>query len=364
MTERFLISGGGTGGHIFPALAIAEEIRSRNPNAEILFVGAEGGMETRLVPDAGFEIRTVPVAGIQRSFSWRAIKKNLSFPFKYFRSLNEAKRIVREFKPSHAVGTGGYASFPALKVAASASNVRTVVCEQNAFPGLANRRLAPLVDAVCLGNEDARGYFKAKALHYTGNPVRRAIGSGDRSRGLAFYRFSQERPVVVLTGGSLGARSLNAAIENGLEQLSQSPVQLLWQCGKRYFDDLNDRLKLPENIRLAPFIEHMEDAYAMADFVVCRAGALTLSELIHVSMPAILSPSPNVAEDHQTQNALSLTRRNAAIMIKDENLEKTLAPKIIELAEKPDQLAVLKAAMESIEKPDARNLICDIIYGG
>lgn len=356
MSLRVIISGGGTGGHIFPAISIANELKRIQPSTEILFVGAKGGMEMTLVPRNNYKIEAVWISGIMRRITPANILKNLVFPLKLITSLSQAKRIIRQFRPDVVVGVGGYASGP-LGRAAAKRGIPLVLQEQNAYPGITNKWLAPLAKRVLLGNEAASKYFEASKVRVTGNPVRQTLKDGNRDRAIQTWNLNPAQPVVLSLGGSLGAGTLNNALENNLGAFSENGVQLLWQCGKRYHEELKARLPENKAVRLLPFIEKMEDAYAVADLVITRAGASTLSELILLSKPSILVPSPNVAEDHQTKNALSLVDKGAALMVKDaESAEKLVAEAMRLLKDKP-AFDRLKENITATEKHDAANLI-------
>ena len=360
MSKRIIITGGGTGGHIFPAISIANELKKIDPSIEILFVGADGGMEMRVVPQYGYKIMSVKISGIMRSLSPKNVLKNLLLPFKLVGSLMTSRAIIRDFKPHVVVGVGGYASGPLGRAAAS-KGIPVVLCEQNAYPGITNKLLAQKAARILLGNEAAQKYFDRSKTKITGNPVRETLLSGDRLKGLAAFNLDGSRPIVLSLGGSLGAGSLNAAWEAGWKQLADQGIQLVWQCGKRYFDDLNARLPKHENLRLAAFIEDMASTYAAADLVVTRAGGSTISELILLNKPAILVPSPNVAEDHQTKNARSLTDRGAAILVKDVEAKEKLAAVVIDIVQHSEKLFALQLGIESVEKHDSAHEIASEI---
>ena len=286
--QRILLSGGGTGGHIFPAIALAEAFHERLPEADIRFVGAKGGMEERLVPQAGYPLETLWIGGLYRQLSLRNIGRNLLFPFKLLSAALTSRRLLARFRPEIVAGTGGFASYPIVNAAAGGPAI-TAIAEQNAFPGLANRQLAPKVDLVFLGNPDAERHFRAKQMIFTGNPVRRDIGQPTHEAGCTSFGLSPDRPVLLVLGGSLGAQAINENLAAGLRELVDSGFQVLWQCGRLYADSLQEQLApLPEGVRVLPFIREMAEAYAAADLVVARAGALTISELIIAGTPAIL----------------------------------------------------------------------------
>jgi UDP-N-acetylglucosamine--N-acetylmuramyl-(pentapeptide) pyrophosphoryl-undecaprenol N-acetylglucosamine transferase len=356
MSKRVIITGGGTGGHIFPAISIANELVKMDKTIEILFVGAEGGMEMRVVPQYGYKILSVKISGIMRSITPKNIVKNLLLPFKLIGSLMTSRSIIRDFKPDVVVGVGGYASGPVGRAAAS-QGIPVVLCEQNAYPGITNKLLAQKAARILLGNEAAQQYFDRSKSKVTGNPVRETLLTGDRIKGLEAFDLDGSRPIVLSLGGSLGAATLNAAWEAGWQQLADEGIQLVWQCGKRYYDDLNARLPKHKNLRLAAFIEDMASTYAAADLVVTRAGGSTISEMILLNKPSILIPSPNVAEDHQTKNARSLTDRNAAILVKDVEAQEKLVGVVIDLLQHPEKLGALQLGIEAVEKHDSAHEI-------
>ncbi len=356
--QKVIITGGGTGGHIFPAISIASELQRLRPELEILFVGAEGGMEMRVVPQYGYKIIGVPISGIMRKLTFKNIVRNLSFPFKLMRSIRQARKIVKEFQPQAVVGVGGYASGPTGRVAAKLG-IPLVVTEQNAFPGKVNRWLAPHATVILVGLEDALKHFtkyKDKAW-CTGNPVRQSLLEGNREKGIQHYGLDPAKPVVLSLGGSLGAGALNNAWEANCGQLLDKGVQLIWQCGKRYFESLKSRVKEHPGLRLIPFIENMPDTYAVADLVVSRAGASTISELILLGKISILLPSPNVAEDHQTKNARSLADAQAAVMLKDADAKEQLVSTVIQILTNEEKQRQLQAGINAIEKHDSANEI-------
>lgn len=356
--QRVIVTGGGTGGHIFPAISIANELKLLRPDMEILFVGAEGGMEMRVVPQYGYKIKGVTISGIMRRLTLKNILKNLTFPFKLLKSLSQARKIVKEFKPQAVVGVGGYASGPMGRAAAKLG-VPLVVTEQNAFPGKANKWLAPHAAVILVGLEAAVKHFdqyKDKCW-CTGNPVRKTLLEGTREKGLDLYGLDPSKPVVLSLGGSLGAGAMNTAWEAHCEKLLDQGIQLIWQCGKRYYESLKPRIKEHPGLRLVPFIEDMANSYAAADLVVTRAGASTISELIMLEKVSILMPSPNVAEDHQTKNARSLVDVNAAAMVKDVDAEANLVDTVIGILKNEDKRKQLQAGIEAVEKHDSANEI-------
>jgi len=355
---KVIITGGGTGGHIFPAISIANELKRLRPDIELLFVGANGGMEMTVVPKHGYTIEGVTISGIMRRLTFRNILKNLAFPFKLFASLQQARKIVKDFQPDAVVGVGGYASGPVGRAAAKLG-VPLIVTEQNALPGKTNQWLAPHAKAILCGLEGAVKHFEkyADKTRVTENPVRGSLKTGEREKAIKHYRFNPNKPIVLSLGGSLGARAVNKAWEEGVQKLLAADIQILWQCGKRYYEELKPRIRQHPGLKLAPFIEDMGGAYAMADLVVTRAGASTISELIMLNKVAVLMPSPNVAEDHQTKNAQSLVDKNAAVMVKDVDALEQLVPTVIEVLGDKNRFHNLQRGIQAIEKHDSANEI-------
>ncbi len=360
MPRKFIISGGGTGGHIFPALAIGAEILRREPGARLLYVGALGGMEMEVVPRHGHEIKGVWISGIYRQLTLRNIVRNVQFPLKLTVSLMQASEIIRKFRPDAVIGTGGFASAPVGRIAVS-RGIPLFLCEQNALPGLVNRWLTPYATRVLLGNADAEKYFASARTLVTGNPIR-DFQPMSREEAVIKLGLDPSRPVILSLGGSLGARTLNDAWEAHYPALTVSPVQLVWQMGKMYADGLHARLAPAENVKAQAFVEDMATAYAAADLVVSRAGGSTISELTALSKPAILVPSPNVAEDHQTKNARFLVDRGAALLVRDADAAKELAPAALALASDSQRLAGFASAAQAIEKHDAAKEIVTAIF--
>ena len=359
MNPRVIIAGGGTGGHIFPAIAIAGELKQRMPQAKILFVGAKGGMETRVVPQYGYPIKAVWISGIQRQLSLRNLARNCLFPIKFFVSLWQAMRIHHRFRPQVVVGVGGYASGPMGRVAA-ARKTPLVLCEQNAFPGLVNRWLAKKADKILLGNEAARRFFDADKVTVTGNPIR-PFDKLSHEEAAARFDLDPTRPIVLSVGGSLGALSINEALQATAAQLLDAGAQLVWQTGKRYYEKLNADVPAHPNLRLMPFVEDMAAAYAAADLVISRAGGSTISEMIALNKTAILVPSPNVAEDHQTRNARSLADHGMAVMIPDSEAREKLIPAALALIQKPEKIEQISHKLSQLKKHKASTEIVDQI---
>jgi len=355
---KVIISGGGTGGHVFPAIAIADAIKDRLPSAEILFVGAKGKIEMDRVPKAGYPIKGLWISGFHRKLTLR----NLLFPLKLLSSLFKAWRILRSFKPQLAIGVGGFASGPVLEVA-SRMGVPTLIQEQNSYAGVTNRLLAKKVDKICVAYEGMEKYFPAAKLIITGNPVRKQLfkRSAGREEGYAHFRLDPAKKTIFLFGGSLGARSLNRAVADNRELLAkQKEVQLIWQVGKLYVEEYRQSpvAQLP-NVRLYAFIDRMDLAYAAADVVICRAGALTIAELCMVGKPAILVPSPNVAEDHQTKNAMALVEKDAAVIIRDGEASEKMIANALALLWDDNRQQELSANIKMMARPDAAEHIAE-----
>ena len=357
---KFIISGGGTGGHIFPAVAIADALKKKLPNAEILFVGAKGRMEMEKVPSAGYQIIGLWISGLQR----RITTQNLLFPVKIIASLLKARSIIRSFKPDMVVGVGGYASGPTLR-AAVAMGIPTIIQEQNSYPGITNKILAPKVNKICVAYDGMEKYFPKSSIVITGNPVRRDITmiSDKRDEALSFFGLNNISPVLLVLGGSLGARTINESILSSLELLANNGLQVIWQTGIAFAEKAEKALKPYANIglRTFAFITRMDMAYAAADLVVSRAGAIAISELCLVGKPAILVPSPNVAEDHQTKNAMALVKKNASLLIKDSEALEKLCETIISLSGNSQLQEQLSKNIRQLAFPDAADKIADEI---
>lgn len=328
--HKYLISGGGTGGHIFPAISIANALKQIDPHCEVLFIGAEGHMEMERVPAAGYNIEGLKVEGLDRQHLLRNVKVICNL----LSSLPKARRIIKNFKPDVAVGVGGYASAAALLVAKS-MNIPIVLQEQNGFAGVANKLLAKKAEKICVAYSGMERFFPADKIILTGNPIRQNLFNPDLDKNEAYaaFGFKNNIPTLLVMGGSLGAMTINNGMIKGLKQFAQAGVQVIWQTGKRYFADAKKAFdENPcSNVLVTDFISRMDYAYAIADVVVARAGASTISELTFLGKPAILIPSPNVAEDHQTHNAMALANQNAAICLPDKEAEEKLAPLAIDL---------------------------------
>jgi len=340
--KRVIISGGGTGGHIFPAISIANALRKIDPEIEILFVGAEGRMEMEKIPAAGYKIVGLPVAGLYRSLSL----KNFSVLIKLLKSLNKAKKIIKEFGPDVVVGVGGYASGPVLRQAGR-MGIPTLIQEQNSYAGVTNKLLAKRASVICVAYDGMGKYFPSEKIKKTGNPVRQNFENlkSLQEKAFSFFNFKKEFPVILVLGGSLGAGTINNSLSENINKLKDSDCQWLWQTGKYYFENVKALVSLSfsENISVHGFINRMDYAYAAADIIVSRAGAGTISELCLVGKPVILIPSPNVAEDHQTRNAEALSTRNAAVLIADNQAVKTLVDEAIKLISDKDKRSMLSA---------------------
>ncbi|MBS1553974.1 MAG: undecaprenyldiphospho-muramoylpentapeptide beta-N-acetylglucosaminyltransferase [Bacteroidetes bacterium] len=359
-TYRLIISGGGTGGHIFPALAIANEFRERHPNAEILFVGAQGKMEMTKIPEAGYKIIGLWISGIQRKLTL----SNLSFPFKLISSYIKAGSIVKEFKPDAVIGTGGYASGP-IMLAATRNKIPSLIQEQNSYAGLTNKQLGDKVTRVCVAYAGMESYFPASKIVFTGNPVRKDINQIEekRERALSHFALSSNERTLLIIGGSLGARTINESILAGIDKLIDARVQVIWQTGKIYFDDIKRQLENKDlrRVRVFDFLKQMDLAYAAADVVIARAGALSISELCLAKKPSILVPSPNVAEDHQTKNAMALVSENAAALVKDVQAKEILVSEALKLVYDEGRCERLSGQIAKLAKPNATSEIVDEI---
>jgi len=362
---RILITGGGTGGHVFPAIAIADAVKRMRPDTEFLFVGANGKMEMERVPQAGYRIEGLNIAGFQRGFSLTSLRRNLSFPFKLVSSALKAKRIVGRFQPDVVIGTGGYASGPVMR-AAQQLGIPTIIQEQNSYAGVTNRLLAKRASRICVAYDHMEQYFPMEKIVFTGNPVRQDILHLEQKHeeGLRHYGLSTGKKTIAVIGGSLGARTLNRALaENTALLAERSDVQVLWQCGRFYeYEYANsDTARLP-NVQVRAFIDRMDLLYAAADLVISRAGALSISELCLVGKPVILVPSPNVAEDHQTKNALALVEKSAARLVRDAEAIEKLLPEAFMLLEKEALMFSLGENIHHLGRPKAAdNIAMEVI---
>lgn len=359
---RIIISGGGTGGHIFPAVSIANAIKEQHPEAEILFVGAEGRMEMQRVPAAGYQIIGLPVAGFDR----KHLLKNISVLIKLMKSQIKARRIIKEFKPDAAVGVGGYASGPTLKVAGS-MGIPTLIQEQNSYAGVTNKLLAKKACKICVAYEGMERFFDKEKIILTGNPVRQNLLNQQMSREDAIRSFNLDptKKTVLIVGGSLGARTINNCVLNGLDQIRQSGVQFIWQTGKFYINEAKEKAGQAENypmLHTTDFITDMAAAYSAADLVISRAGAGSISEFCLLGKPVILVPSPNVAEDHQTKNALALVAKDAALYIKDAEASEKLLKTAIETVQQPETLKKLSTNIAKLAFKDSANTIAEEVW--
>ena len=363
MGLRLIVSGGGTGGHIFPAISIAQAVKSADPDAEILFVGAEGRMEMEKVPAAGFKIVGLPVVGIQRSLTL----KNFAVPFKFLKSLRIARRIIKDFNPDVVVGVGGYASGPTL-YAASGMGIPTLIQEQNSFAGVTNKLLARRAKKICVAYEGMDKFFSKDKILLTGNPVRADLSKERidslRKEAQEFFSLDPSKPTILVLGGSLGARTVNTSISKNIDLLASADVQMIWQTGKGYIFDARRVLSSysAPNVKAFDFIYRMDLAFAAADLVVSRAGAGTISELCLVGKPCILVPSPNVAEDHQTKNAMSLVSRDAAVMVTDAEAVEKLVPASINLVRNSERLSVLAKNVYALALNNSAATIANEIF--
>lgn len=358
MTKRVIISGGGTGGHVFPAIAIGKALQRMQPDIQLLFVGAKNKMEMEKVPQAGFEIKGLNIAGFQRRLSI----ENLWFPFKLIKSMWDAYRIVKKFKPDVVVGVGGYASGPTLK-AASWLGIPTVLQEQNSLPGVTNQLLGKKASVICVAYDKMDTYFERSKIVFTGNPIRENIVNKtiSRNEAITHFGFDTSYKTVFITGGSLGARAINNAIAAQIEKLVASNIQVIWQCGKFYINECKEyEIKYPKWVRVFDFIADIDYAYHAADLIVSRAGG-TISELAILRKASILLPSPNVAEDHQTKNVMALVESNAAVLIKDTNANEQLVPTIIDVISNTDKCNELANNISKIARPNAANDIANEI---
>ena len=356
-----MISGGGTGGHIYPAIAIANAWKAKFPDSDFLFVGAEGKMEMQKVPEAGYRIEGLKVAGLQRSLSL----SNLSFPFKLLGSLSKAKQLLNEFQPDAVVGVGGYASGPVL-FAAQNKGIPTLIQEQNSYAGLTNKLLSKRAKKICVAYPNMEQFFPADKLIYTGNPVRKDIMEleGKKETALKHFGLSSERKTLLVLGGSLGARTINNAVAKEMAAFEADGYQLLWQCGKFYFSEMSAQVAASDlqHIHVREFIQEMDLAYAAADVVVSRAGALSVSELSLVGKPVIFIPSPNVAEDHQTKNAMAYVSQGAAILLKDAEAVGNLKASVDSVNNDGPKAKELAQNIKKLAKPNAATAIVAALF--
>jgi UDP-N-acetylglucosamine--N-acetylmuramyl-(pentapeptide) pyrophosphoryl-undecaprenol N-acetylglucosamine transferase len=353
---KFILSGGGTGGHIYPAIAIANELKLRFPDAEFLFVGAKDKMEMQKVPQAGFKIKGLWIAGLQRKLSLQ----NAMFPFKLMNSLWESRRIIKDFKPDVVIGTGGFASGPLLKMA-SLMNIPTVIQEQNSYPGITNKLLSKKANVICVAYENLERFFPKEKMILTGNPVRQDLidVEGKREEAIQHFKLNPNKKTVLVLGGSLGARRINQLIEKELDKLVSQNVQIIWQCGKLYLEDYKKYSN--DNVQVVAFIERMDLVYAAADVVISRAGASSVSELCIVGKPVIFIPSPNVAEDHQTKNAKAIVAKKGALLLKESELDSQFSLVFEALLKDQGKQNQLGDNIKKLARPKATKKIVDAI---
>ena len=361
MAHKVIISGGGTGGHIFPAIAIANALRRIQPDIEILFVGAQGKMEMEKVPAAGYDIIGLDIQGFNR----QSLLKNIALPFKMVKGLLRARQILKDFKADVAIGVGGYASGPLLMMA-NMMNIPTLIQEQNSFAGKTNISLGKKAKRICVAYDGMDRFFPKNNIVLTGNPIRRESVNiiGKREQALASFGLAQDKKTILVTGGSLGAGTLNDCIKKAIQRLDQAGVQVIWQCGSYYYDKLYAEIgsTLSSAIKLMPFVKDMSLAYAASDIIIARAGAGTISELCIIGKPAILVPSPNVAEDHQTMNALALVNKSAAVLVKDNEAREVLIDEALRLLQDATTLNELsknikELALEHADDDIAREVL-------
>lgn len=365
---KAIISGGGTGGHIFPAISIANKLKEVNPDTEILFVGAEGRMEMEKVPAAGYRIEGLPIVGLQRQLTLANVKNDIQVPFKLAASIRKAGRIIDTFKPDVVIGVGGYASAPLLW-AATRKGVPTLIQEQNGFAGLTNKLLAKRVDSICVAYDGMERFFPAEKITFSGNPIRSSIhqyGEDERKEGLEFYGLSDDKRHLLVVGGSLGSGTLNNSMKAWIEAgcPGGGDVEIIWQCGKYYkkgIDAFMEGRTLPL-VHHTDFIARMDLAYACSDLIISRSGASSISEICAVGKAAIFVPSPNVAEDHQTHNAMALVNKDAALMVKDCEAVEKLLPMAMELIHNEEKINSIEANVAPLARLDAAQTIVDEVY--
>jgi len=358
---KVIISGGGTGGHIFPAVSIANALKTKYENIEILFIGAEGRMEMEKVPKAGYQIIGLPVIGMKRKLS----PQNITFIIKLLKSLSRAKKIIKEFKPNVVVGVGGYASGPAMRMA-SKQHIPCLIQEQNSYPGITNKLMAKRAAKICVAYDNMEKFFPSDKILKTGNPVRQDITdlNGKREQAFEHFKLNPNKPTILIVGGSLGARTINRSISAGLKDYIKNDVQLIWQTGKNYIETAHEEVKNlgSENIFVSDFIYKMDFAYSAADLIISRAGASTISELCIVGKPAIFIPSPNVAEDHQTKNAMALSTVDAALMVRDKDAENELTKTALTLLGNQTQRDSLSTNISKLALLNSADIIAEEVY--
>lgn len=354
---KFILSGGGTGGHIYPAIAIANELKLRFPDAEFLFVGAQDKMEMQKVPQSGYKIEGLWIAGLQRKLTF----SNAMFPIKLMSSLWKSRKIIKKFKPDVVIGTGGFASGPLLQMANSL-NIPTVIQEQNSYPGITNKLLSKKANAICVAYENLEQFFPKEKIIFTGNPVRQDILDieSKRSEALAYFNLDENKKTLLVIGGSLGARRINQLIAKEIDFLGNNNLQIIWQCGNLYMSDYKHFSDV-ENVQVVSFIDRMDLIYAAADFVISRAGASSVSELCLVAKPTIFIPSPNVAEDHQTKNAKAIVDKNGALLLKESELDEKFESVFNKLIHDENLQNDLSLNMKKLGKPNATKDIVEQI---
>lgn len=356
-TNKFIISGGGTGGHIYPAIAIANELKNKFPEAEFIFVGAKDKMEMQKVPQAGYKIKGLWIAGLQRKLTLR----NAMFPFKLTSSLWNSYLILKKFKPNVVIGTGGFASGAVLKMA-NILNIPTVVQEQNSYPGITNKLLAKKASSICVAYENLEHFFPKDKIRLTGNPVRQDLLDihTKKSEAISYFNLDDNKKTVLILGGSLGSRRINQLIEKELDFFVESDLQVFWQCGNYYMTEYK-HCSEKENVQVVSFIDRMDLIYAAADFIISRSGASSVSELCIVGKPTIFIPSPNVAEDHQTKNAKAICDKNGAILIKESELENEFETIFKDLISNEEKQKTLSQNIKKLAKPNATKDIVEEI---
>ena len=348
---RFLFAGGGTGGHLFPAVAVAEQIREMKPEADILFIGTKNKIEGRVVPKLGFKFKSIWIKGISRKVNI----ENLLFPVKLFVSLVQSLLINISFKPKVAIGSGGYVSGPAIW-AANVMGAKIILLEQNSYPGVTTRLLEKYATEVHLSFQESKKYLRREKIHQlTGNPVRKNLGRMDKTKALMNFGLSTEKKTLLVLGGSLGARTINEAMSESLKTFEENGIQIIWQTGKNYFEQFKQMNS--DSIKIYDFIEDMNAAYSACNLLLARAGATTIAELLNLGIPAILVPSPNVAENHQYHNAKALSDKNAAILIENKSLKAEIVMKVLELMKSEITLSEIKSNALKMAKPDAAKVI-------
>ena len=367
---RVIISGGGTGGHIFPAVSIANKLKELNPDTEILFVGAEGKMEMEKVPAEGYRIVGLPMVGMQRQLSMKNLMNNLTVPFRVLDSVRRARRIIKEFQPDVAVGVGGFASAPLLW-AATGMYIPAVIQEQNGFAGLTNKMLGGRAQSICVAYEGMEKFFPKEKLVMSGNPIRAAVSKpatpGMKAEAMAFYHLNPLKKHLFVVGGSLGSGTLNRSVKHWIQEgcPGGEDVEIIWQCGKYYKKDTDAFMAAHPDVKgitAYDFIARMDLAYAAADVVISRSGASTVSELCAMGKATVFVPSPNVAEDHQTHNAMALVRKDAALLVKDSEAPEKLLPAALSLLQSPERIRQLEQNALAMALTDASQIICDEIY--